>query len=290
MRGRLLRGIAAAAISLVVLLPVTAQPAQAQDVPAPTEVGKLTFTLLLGLGERARDGLTPAEVAVVLGQVVIGVRDSGTRILAEIDGDRVADSMTALRNAMGYVSLMGEGTRDANKFFSLAMHAAHVPHSRLESGSPSQATIDALGRVAMTGYDLYLTGRLNSDKVAGRPTSPQNLVYIVDEYLQMLDTLTSKLKPDHCMTTLLSPPGSPFTHHRYSCQAFDGTVETWQYRFTTAGRFEVQRGTGAGWEEGEWTRDDELAVAKLAMRNTILFDAFQAQIKLLALRATLTAP
>lgn len=288
MRARLLGGMVAAAISLVMLVSVAAQPARATDGTS-TEVGGFTVTLLVSLGDKLTDGrLTPAEIAVVVAEVLTGVRDSGARILAEIDADRVSDSVTALRNAMGYASLMREGRRDANYFFSLAMNSAHVPHGKLESGSPTTATVDALGRTAMAGYDLYLSGRANLDQVHGRPISNDGLLYIVNEYLGMLDSLTNRLRPDRCGYSALTPGPTPFQTYEYRCTAFDGTYEAWQERFTTNLKWEVKRGEGVPWEEGQLNDGDRNVIANLAMRNTILFDAFKAQINLLALKERLT--
>ncbi|MGI5148695.1 hypothetical protein ACQEVC_20330 [Plantactinospora sp. CA-294935] len=245
MRARLLRGIAAAALAVVVALPGTATPAQATvGVDAIKKVGRIAFSLFLDA--RAGD-LTEQQLFQALQEFVGVVGEAEDAILSHLDAVAAAPWVGAAEHAILEVPSLPLLTEDALQDYALevALHARQAKSVFDAVESPVEA--DHLGFAIYSLYSVGLEARI----AAGLGTATY-----LPNYRAAMQAIVDRLKP-RCVPREGDMDWHPSIYHVvYECATPHGprTFQDyqvngdWQEGPWTAATLEAAAGAGTSWE------------------------------------------
>jgi hypothetical protein len=215
MKTRLLRGVAAAALTIAVLLPGTTQPAQANpDGPNTSLIDMIDLALSL-VGRAAGGGVTPEALAGMTQDVINALNQAESAVVVHIDSIAAADVRSDARHAViefDDINAFGEETLEdwAMDVTGAATRAA----TYLDAVSDMRA-IDDVGYAVVTLYPIALVARAR----AGFGTTR-----LMADYRAALQKIVSKLAPS-CRYYFPEPNAIP-TIRAYTCTVYGSHTAT----------------------------------------------------------------
>jgi hypothetical protein len=199
MRSRLLRGLAAAALALAVVLPGTAQPAQATDgTDAVKRVGQITLNVLPQLSS---GGLSPAQIAQLVRQVIDAVNQAEPAVIAHMDSLAAAPWLGQARHHILEFDDIEVFEEEVLWDWAQDVTGDAETAASVFNAVSNPKTADDLGYAIHTLYPIALTARAK----AGFGTATLKV-----HYREALTSIVDKLKP-RCT----SRPGELDPHPSY---------------------------------------------------------------------------
>ncbi|MFY1686743.1 hypothetical protein [Plantactinospora sp. WMMB782] len=245
MRARFLRGIAVAALAVVVALPGTATPAQAVvGVDKIKKVGEIAFSLFLD----SRSGeLTEQQLFEALQEFVGAVNEAEDAILSHLDAVAAAPWVGAAEHAILEVPSLPLLNEDALQDYALevALHARQAKSVFDAVQSPVEA--DHLGFAIYSLYSVGLEARI----AAGLGTATY-----LPNYRAAMQAIVDRLKP-RCVPREGDMDWHPSIYHVvHECSTPHGTRTyvdyqvngDWQQGPWSDAALEAAAGAGTSWE------------------------------------------
>lgn len=251
MKVTLLRGLASAAAALAVAVPVTAQPARADEGGSYYEFIKVLGGLLDSGSDG--DGITPAEFREFAQQIIAAMAGVKDDLLARIDSHVSAEMRSKARTAITSVHYLNNPAL-AGQYTLYVNDAAHKAAEHLEEVS-GDASLDAVGRAAVTLWSTL--------EVAESRMGVLNRERMV-EYRGVLERVIAKIEV-HCGETM-----SPDATILYQCEFND---------VTRSGRERIRNGQwensadGGPWNPGRLDRTDIYTFVKSSTAEKLAEDA-----------------
>ncbi|GAA0896979.1 hypothetical protein [Virgisporangium aurantiacum] len=273
-----------AVIVAAILVAGTVRPAGADGDEG--NAGRLTIRTTVALEARL-PVMQVIEIAGFVLEVIGAFRTSGEAVIQEVDSERVTDARGKLRNiGSRTVDMRDPSSTVRYLYLRDARDAASYAHTEIERpATVDQKQIDHLTRISMAAYDLTLAATSSYHR-ADLDALHESLGHTLDDFLDMLDSATTKLMATtSCRQADVGPSPGVSAEWAVICHSYNAE-DAWAERTTTAGERQIKRGFGAEWEPGSMPSnwDD---IKKMALRDTVLYDAYQAQINLLATKAKL---
>lgn len=219
MRSRLLRGLTAALVAVAVILPVSAQPAQAIPQVVIDKVKDLAEDAIIDLIKNAvLGGGGPSEIEQAVQQIVAAIEASQTVILNHIDQVTAAQVRACARHHViefEDIALFNQTT--LQRWAQDATGCAVLAESQIQAGVTSKLAIDRIGFALNVVGPIALAARVE----AGFSTT--GLMDVIDDGNRALIT---KLKPACTFTPLWgdAAPGFGPVEVIVRCTAYDGNV------------------------------------------------------------------
>jgi hypothetical protein len=203
-KARLLRRIAAAAVGLAVILPVTTQPARADVNDA---YGDIAIDVIVNLFDKLSDGrLSTEEIAQLVLQTINAVNGVKIDVVSRLDAQLVNDLKGEMQFATTSVHYLN--TPYAGLYTVRVNGAAHLAKAHVDTVSADR-DLDAVGRAMMTLYTLLEIGEAKLGLL--QPTR-------FADYRQGLENLVQKMEP-HCSEGAL-----PSVNGYWRTCTFNGTT------------------------------------------------------------------
>ena len=243
-KARLLRGIAAAAIGLAVILPATTTPARAEVNDAYTDIG---IDVLIGLFDKMSDGsLSPTEIAELVQLTINAVNGVKVDVVARLDAQLVNELRAKVQFATTSVYYLN--TPAFAGYYTVQVNlAAHQAKAHVDTVSADR-DLDAVGRAMITLYSILEVGEARQGLL-----QPSRFA----DYRQGLENLIQKMTP-HC-----NFGGLPNADLYWSTCTFDGKTVRGDQRHGP-------NGTEVSVDGGPWVPGvlDQGAIAELVMADT----------------------
>lgn len=267
MRRRLLRGVAAAVISLVVLLSGAAQPAQA-TAGAPA-LARFSLDVMSQLAYETAGGLLADELQAVVRDTQAALNEARDEIIDHSDRLEVAKVTTELKLLAINADFLNPRfpSQDARLTYALmAMHVGTTAGSMQREMRTAEALHD-MGIAMIVGYETALVAYLSQKP----PLRIGTATHVFKSDLNYLIDRLSK-SPDCPTPTPTSGPPGYVTKHE--CRGF-GTVATGEERcryLVVADcpefehRYQAEDGSWGPWSSGKLDRQE---LTNNVLKNTI---------------------
>ncbi|WP_422772038.1 hypothetical protein ACN28C_02735 [Plantactinospora sp. WMMC1484] len=216
MKARLLRGFAAAALTLTLVLSGAAQPAHATDPDGPNDslIDMVDFALSL-LSRVGDGGVSPAELAAMTQDVINALNEAESAVIAHLDAIAVADIRDDATAAVIEFD-------DINNFAEETLEdwAQEVTHDAIRASTyldalSGKGAIDDVGYAVVTLYPIALVARAR----AGFGTAN-----LRTNYRAALQKLIDKLAPS-CHYHHPEPNAVPLIR-AYTCTVYGNHTAT----------------------------------------------------------------
>ncbi|TCB97189.1 hypothetical protein E0H26_13010 [Micromonospora zingiberis] len=247
----MIRGVAVAALAVVVTLPGAATPARAAGVDAIKKVGEVAFGLLL----QSRQGeLTEQQIIQALQQFVGVVRDAESEIISHLDAVAAAPWVGAAQHAILEVPSLPLLAEDPLQDYALqvALHArqAKSVFDAVEFGPEA----DHLGFAVASLYAVGLQARI----AAGLGTTTY-----LPNYRTAMEAIVNRLEPQ-CSSREGDMDYHPSIYHVvHTCRTPYGDRTFQDYQ------------VNGHWQEGPWTEATLKAAAGAATSWVVAKDVLQ---------------
>lgn len=237
MRARLLRGFAAAALTVVVALPGAATPAEATSPDTIKRVGDLAFSLFLS--SRSGD-LTEQQLVQALQEFVGAVGAAESAILSHLDAVAAAEWVGAAEHAILEVPSLPNLTEDTLQEFALqvALHARQA--KAVFEAVESDAEADHLGFAI---YTLFAVG------LEARVAAGIGMTTYLPSYRAAMEAIINRLEP-RCTSREGDMDYHPSIYHVvHTCTTPNGPRTFQDYQ------------VNGEWQQGPWTAETLKAAA-----------------------------
>jgi len=228
---RYLRGVAVAALAVVLALTGSAAPVQGVGIDQIKKVGEKAFTLYL----QARGGeLTEEQLFAALQEFVGVVSEAEDAIISHLDAVAAAPWVGAAEHAILEVDSLPNLTQDTLEEYALdvALHARQA--KSVFDAVSSDAEADHLGFAI---YSLYAVG-LEARIAAGIGTTNY-----MPNYRAAMQAIVDRLEPT-CVPSEGDMDWHPAIYHKvYTCSTPVGTRVFQDYQ------------VNGEWREGPWTEE-----------------------------------
>lgn len=278
-RGRLLRGVAAAASSSVALLFGLAPPAQAQT-GAPQWFVNITFEVLGQLSMEAAGGLLVEELQAMSRDAQSAIIQARNEIIDLSNQNELADvegPLQVLAWDVDFLNTSYPSQKQRQDYARDASALAAVSGSKLSVMRTPEA-VQAMGYVMLIAYPTAILARLSQKPLAWSIEGPTRA------FKMQLDYLINRLKDSPtCPTPATGPPHYMAT---YECRGF-GVVAKGEQRclYLTDGdcpefqhRYPAEDGSWGPWTNGKL---DQQVLKDKVLDNSIYDTAIVAYADLL---------
>jgi hypothetical protein len=211
MRRRLLQGIAAAALAIAVVVPGTAQPAQAIDlatIKKYIDIARSAYNQIKSL----LDGGSESEIQAAVRQIIAAIEASKTEILSHVDALASAPARACARHHVIEFNDIEQFSPSTLQTWAQDVTGCVTLIESLIDVVDDKAQVDLLGLALNSTGPIALAARVK----AGFSTSGVFSV-LRDGNLTLID----KLAPV-CTRTTVREPGAPVVEIQYSCVAYNG--------------------------------------------------------------------
>lgn len=160
MRARMLRKVAAAAVALVVVLPGTAQPAQANpDGPNPSLIEFVNLALDLAGRLAGGGGLSPEAIVALTQNVINALNNAESAVLTHIDAIAAADLRGAARHHLLEFDDINNFEEETLEDWAQSVTGAASLANEYLSTVDGRPAVDDIGYAAIALYSLALVAR-----------------------------------------------------------------------------------------------------------------------------------
>ncbi|MEO3743803.1 hypothetical protein [Plantactinospora sp. B5E13] len=216
MRASALRKLAAAAVALAVVLPGTAQPAQADpDGPNPSLIEFVDLALDLAGRLGSGGGLSPEAIAGMTQDIINALNNAESAVIAHVDSIAAADLRGAARHHLLEFDDINNFEEETLEDWAQSVSgAASLANEYLNTVSDRRA-VDDIGYAAITLYGLALVARAK----AGFGTTR-----LRQDYQTALLKIINRLAPS-CRYHYPEPNAVPMIR-AYTCEVYGAHTAT----------------------------------------------------------------
>jgi hypothetical protein len=212
MRGRLVRGLVAAVLAVVVVLPGHAQPAHAVSLETIGKVIDIATRAVTLVKSILGGGVSDAALKEAVRQIIVAVEAAKTEIIAHIDAIAAAEVRACVRHHVIEFADVDRFTQDVlQRWAQDATGCATLADSVLRAVSDKAAADNV-------GLGLNVIGPI---ALAARARAGFSTSGLMATLRSGNEAIIPKLAPD-CWETRVKEPATPIVEIWYECRAYNG--------------------------------------------------------------------